>query len=422
MLSPTHDAQAVLLLCANLGQRHDVAKPLTPKQYSGLAKWLHERSLRPRDLLQDGRSALADLDLPEVARDQIERLLDRGAALAVMVERWMSSGIWILSRGDEEYPARYKTYLQHRAPPLIYGVGDRSSLQSGGLAVVGSREASREDIAFAQRVGAACADQRIPLISGAAKGIDSESMMSAMNRKGTAIGVLADNLGRAAVAPDYRKAILDGYLTLISPYEPESRWFAFTAMERNKLIYALADAALVVAWSDQEGGTWAGAVEALKHKQIPVYVKGLRELPAGNRKMIQSGAQEFPLEPWIDLRQLFAKPSLPNTLPPVSDPDPGRSGPAEDHGQAPTDAYHYIIGIVLDLIAEPMDAESLTAKLNVSASQAKAWLKRGVEEGKIEKTKAPVRYVRKANALPLFANELRPPGLKLLEQPSTERS
>jgi predicted Rossmann fold nucleotide-binding protein DprA/Smf involved in DNA uptake len=242
MPSPSEDTQAVLLLCANLGQRRDVAKPLTSKQYSALAKWLHERSLWPRDLLNDnGRASLAGLDLLEVAKDQVECLLDRGAALGVMVERWANGGIWIVGRCDEKYPARYKTYLQHRAPPLIYGVGQLSSLQLGGLAVVGSREASKEDIAFAQRVGAACADQRIPLISGAAKGIDSESMMSAIHRKGTAIGVLADCLGRAAVAPAYHEAIVDGYLTLISPYEPESRWFAFTAMERNKLIYAMAD-------------------------------------------------------------------------------------------------------------------------------------------------------------------------------------
>jgi len=433
MSSPTQDTQAVLLLCANLGQRHDAAKPLTLKQYSTLAKWLHEHALRPRDLLQDaGRAALSDLDLPEVARDQVERLLGRGAALGVMVERWTNGGIWMVSRGDEEYPSRYKTYLQHRAPPLVYGVGDQESLQSGGLAVVGSREATKEDVAFAQRVGAACADQHIPLISGNAKGIDTEAMMAALNRKGTAIGVLADGLGRAAVAPAYHEAILDGYLTLISPYEPESPWFAFTAMERNKLIYALADAALVVAWSDQEGGTWTGAVEALKHKQIPVYVRGLCELPAGNRKLILFGAQESPREPWTNLRQLLVKSSSPNapsaddrTLSPVnessgvslsehsaldcttSSSSPAPLGLSADQDRSPSDAYHHIIEVMLDLLADPMDAKSLAEKLNVSTLQAKAWLKRAVQEGRIRmaKPRKPVRYVRASTSLPLFTSD-----------------
>lgn len=43
-------------------------------------------------------------------------------------------------------------------------------------------------------------------------------------------------------------------------------------MQRNKLIYALADASLVVSSDLNKGGTWAGAVEQLdKLKFVPVY-------------------------------------------------------------------------------------------------------------------------------------------------------
>jgi predicted Rossmann fold nucleotide-binding protein DprA/Smf involved in DNA uptake len=431
MPSPTADTQAVLLLCAKLGERHDIAKPLNTRQYSALAKWLRERSLRPRDLLQDnGRMQLSELRLSEVGRAQIERLLDRGAALGVMVERWTSRGVWLISRADEGYPVRFKTYLQHATPPVIYGVGEPSSLQKGGLAVVGSRHASEEDLSFAERVAAACADQRITIISGAAKGIDSESMMSAINQRGSAIGVLAEGLGRAAVAEPYHEAIVEGRLTLISPYEPESRWFAFTAMERNKLIYALADAALIVASSDEQGGTWSGAVEALKQGQIPIYVKGSGEIPAGNRKLIQSGAQEFPREPWINLRQLFENLSPRNILSfgdqsqthpdtgsavsvseqlapdnRISAPAPAPLELAADQDRNGSDAYNHIVEAMLEVLAEPIDQKSVAEKLNVLPSQAKAWLKRAVEEGRVRRTKKPLRYVRTSTPLSLFAHD-----------------
>jgi predicted Rossmann fold nucleotide-binding protein DprA/Smf involved in DNA uptake len=433
MSSPTQDTQAVLLLCAKLGQgeAQNATKPLTTRQYSALAKWLQERSLWPGDLLQpNGRAQLSELQLHEVAQNRVEGLLDRGAALSLLVERWTNSGIWLISRGDEQYPSRYTTYLEHKAPPVIYGVGEQSSLQRGGLAVLGSRHASEEETSFAQRIGAACADQKIAIISGAAKGIDSESMMSAINQGGTAIGVLAAGLGRAAVAEPYHEAIIEGRLTLISPYEPESRWFAFAAMERNKLIYALADAALVVASSDEEGGTWSGAVEALKQGQIPIYVKASGEIPAGNRKLIQSGAQEFPREPWSNLRQLFenslptclfgdgspsypstsrdvsaSKPSPPDSPKPPRPTDPTLElAPVQDRNGS--DAYDHIVEVMLAVLAEPVDEDSIAEKMNVLPTQAKAWLKRAVQEGKVEKLKKPVRYVRTSAALPLFAHQL----------------
>ena len=263
--APTPDTQAALLLCAKLGQGDDSLPVLTAKQYSILAKWLHERSLRPASLLHhDGRTQLADLQVKGVDRDRVERLLDRGGMLGLMVERWMRSGIWIFSREDQHYPPRYDDCLQQAAPPILYGVGEPALLQKGGLAIVGSRHASEEDMAFAQRLGTACAKQNVPAISGAAKGIDAESMMAAINQGGAAIGVLAEGLGRGAVAAPYHDAILEGRLTLISPYEPESRWFPYTAMERNKLIYALADAAVVVSSSDEQGGTWTGAVRSFE--------------------------------------------------------------------------------------------------------------------------------------------------------------
>jgi predicted Rossmann fold nucleotide-binding protein DprA/Smf involved in DNA uptake len=337
----SQDTQAVLLLCTRLGQRDGSLKPLTARQYTAIEKWLNESSLRPGDLLHTGgRERLSELSSSDVPQDAIEKLLDRGAALGLMVERWTSQGLWIASRGDSAYPTRYEGYLQHAAPPVLYGVGEQALLQHGGVAVAGSRDASEEDLSFAERVGSACARQGIPVISGAAKGVDSAAMMAALNHGGSAVGVLAEGLGRAAVAGQYHDAIMDSHLTLISAYEPESPWRTFAAMERNKLIYALADTAIVVAASDGQGGTWAGAVEALKRGQIPVFVKASGELAGGNRNLLQTGAREFPEAAWNDLlllsqsaavvqplfEQRIAQPDIPAPSADVSDPAPIESG------------------------------------------------------------------------------------------------
>jgi predicted Rossmann fold nucleotide-binding protein DprA/Smf involved in DNA uptake len=425
MPSLTQDTQATLLLCARLGQQNgQTEKPLTTHQYSLLARWLQEQSLRPRDLLHDvGRERLSALNLKDVSREVVESLLERGTALAVLVERWTSHGLWVISRGDPEYPNKYKNYLQHASPPVLFGVGEVSVLQHGGLAIVGSRDACGEELEFARRVGIKCASQHVPVISGAAKGIDSESMQATVDQGGRAVGVLAEGLGRASVAPRYHDAILDGNLTLISPYEPDSRWFAYTAMDRNKLVYGLADAALVVSSGDEKGGTWSGAIEALKHKRVPVYVRTNEGSLAGNKKLIQAGARPFSEESMGDISlmfqqspvtaPLFEQPSQ-ATIPTNGAARKGNTIPSEDpqveqtqmsSDAAPTenhpiqvDPYEYVAKLIPVLLSEPTDERGFAQSLNVVPTQAKAWLKRAVDEGIVRRLTKPIRYVAGAGA------------------------
>ena len=71
-------------------------------------------------------------------------------------------------------------------------------------------------------------------------------MRGALEAGGRVCGVLADSLERQAMTREHRNMLLDGQLTLISPFDPNARFHAGNAMQRNKLVYALSDAALVV--------------------------------------------------------------------------------------------------------------------------------------------------------------------------------
>ena len=61
-------------------------------------------------------------------------------------------------------------------------------------------------------------------------------------------------------------------------------------MGRNKLIYAMSDVAVVVSSADGSGGTWTGAVEALKGGWVPVFARDDADAPAGNRSLVALGA------------------------------------------------------------------------------------------------------------------------------------
>jgi hypothetical protein len=60
---------------------------------------------------------------------------------------------------------------------------------------------------------------------------------------------------------------------LLTPNLPTAGFSVGGAMGRNKIIYGLADFAVVVSSDFQTGGTWAGAVEALKGGWCPVFVR-----------------------------------------------------------------------------------------------------------------------------------------------------
>jgi DNA processing protein len=189
----------------------------------------------------------------------LQRLLGRGFLLSQVIERWQARAIWVISRADTDYPRRLKARLREDAPAILYGCGDIRLLEAGGLAIVGSRHVDAPLIDYSTAVGHLVARAGRTVVSGGAKGIDQAAMRGALEAGGKVSGVLADSLERATMNRDHRNLLLEGQLVLISPYDPSVGFNVGNAMQRNKLIYALADASLVVSSDLNKGGTWAGA-------------------------------------------------------------------------------------------------------------------------------------------------------------------
>lgn len=293
----TTDSQVVLLLCSHLGLPADAdPTPLTLREWNPLVRKLQASSLeRPGVLLGLSAAELqAALDLTTAEAERLARLLERGGALAIELERLASLGIWALTRADESYPQRLRQRLKESAPAVIFGAGDLNLLGQPGLAVVGARNIDEAGTAMAEFVGNACARCGLAVYSGGARGVDAVTMGAALEARGAVVGALADSLERALRAPDARSALAEGTLTLITPYSPNAGFSVGAAMGRNKMIYALADYALVISCDAEKGGTWAGATEAIKAGWVPVFVRAGLDAPDGNRLLLQRGALPFP--------------------------------------------------------------------------------------------------------------------------------
>ncbi|MDP0588869.1 MAG: DNA-processing protein DprA [Candidatus Endonucleobacter bathymodioli] len=289
----TNDTKAIILLCGVLGQDR-TAQPLTQTEYSALVRWLINQKMRPEGLLQCEKLNLAAAS-SGIDEERLKSLLGRGVQLGFVVEEWQRNGIWIISRSDSNYPTRYKKHLKDKAPPLLFGVGDRSLLRGGGVAIIGSRNVDSDGEAFTRETAKTCVYNNIPVISGGARGVDQISMTAALNSNGITIGVLAESLLKKSLERNARKAISDGKLLLISPYHPNARFTVGAAMGRNKLIYAMADYGLVVSAEHNKGGTWAGAIEELNRENaLTIFIRSGKNTPAGNKELLKLGAIEWP--------------------------------------------------------------------------------------------------------------------------------
>jgi predicted Rossmann fold nucleotide-binding protein DprA/Smf involved in DNA uptake len=288
--------QAVVLLTAYLAKPgKGEARPLSPNEWGRFALWLKSRALQPEGLLsEDPARLLAGWLDKTVTVPRIAALLGRGAALGLALEKWERAGLWVMARSDPDYPDRLKARLRAGSPPLLFGCGNRHLLGNGGLAVVGSRDAGEADLSFAASLGAEASVQGMSIVSGGARGIDEAAMLGALQHEGTAVGVLADSLLRAATSARYRKHLMNRNLALVSPFHPEAGFEVGNAMARNRYIYCLADAAVVVSSILDSGGTWTGAIENLKERWAPLWVKPGSESASGNAELVQRGARWLP--------------------------------------------------------------------------------------------------------------------------------
>ena len=293
------DTEVVLLLCGRFGgEKQEAYQPLAPREYGELAKWLKALALRPSDLLTDaGRVALASVQEARLERKRVEFLLGRGTAMALALERWARGGLWVISRADVgSFPQRLKDRLKNAAPPLLYGAGDKALLEKGGLAIIGSRDASESALSFTRGLAARCANEGLAVVSGGARGVDAAAMQGATEAGGYCIGVLASDLLKTSVNRQNRIGLQEGRLVLVSPFYPEAGFNAGNAMGRNRYIYTLADHALVINSALRSGGTWQGAIENLKHGWVPLYVRTPGE-GDGNAALVAEGALPFALTP-----------------------------------------------------------------------------------------------------------------------------
>lgn len=279
-----------LLLCCHLGNPE--RRPLTPAQLRKLARRVRDgarsgedRDLEVRDLAAMGYG-------PEEA-ERIVGLLDEEELLERYLAKAAKFGCVPLTRLTNGYPRRIIEALGDDAPGCLWARGDLSILGRPGIALVGSRELSPENAAFARQAGVEAAKQGFTLVSGNARGADRTAQDACLAAGGAVVSIVADKL------PDH---VPVGRVLYLSEEGFDLEFSAQRALSRNRCIHALGEAAIAAQCSLRTGGTWDGSVKNLRFGWSPLYV--FDDGSESAELLEQMGAVKIGMDDLKDLRQL----------------------------------------------------------------------------------------------------------------------
>lgn len=178
------------------------------------------------------------------------------------------------------------------APRLIY-VRGRLRLDKPLIAIVGTRQATREGKKIAEEFSRNLVKKGFGIISGLALGIDASAHKGALSAGGNTIAVLGNAIDD--VYPVENKGLSDRILksggAVISEYGPGKAIEKGNFIERNRIISALSIAVLVIEAPVHSGALITARTGGEQGKDVFV-VPGSVDNPnfEGSHKLIRDGA------------------------------------------------------------------------------------------------------------------------------------
>lgn len=404
-LTYTNNAMATILFCSHLGLDKTDVKPYTTREWNTLQDRLTEAGFQGPGIFIE--QTLTEIDkkliFQESEKERINKLLFRGAAVGLLLEKYSKRGIHVITRAEKNFPKLLRSRLKLNTPPFLFYCGQIELANKMGIAVVGSRSLEEQGIRFVQELAEKAVDEKLVIYSGGAKGVDFIAQQTAIAKGGLVVSYIADAMTKKIQDKDILKAIESKQLLLLSDTNPDIGFTVAKAMNRNKFIYASSCGAVAVAADLKKGGTWTGAVENLNHNWVSLGVWNTN-LYSGNQELIERGAvgidkvTDFSFQKFIEgtLKKQVQK-EEPYQLELLF-----TNRVSEETGDYKSElksskktSYDIMLPYLLEFLEKEKNIEQLCEAFETVKTQMQQWLTRAVKEGMIKKINRPVRYVKK---------------------------
>jgi DNA processing protein len=201
-------------------------------------------------------------------------------------------GISILVYKDSLYPNVVKK--MPKTPLVLYYRGEIVN-DSIGVGIVGSRRCTEYGKRVAVEAAEYLSQNRIPVISGMAKGIDSYAHTACLNKQGYTLAFLG--CGVDICYPEEHKELMKKIIengAVISEYapgvKPEARHFP----ERNRLISAWSEKLLIVEAAENSGALITAEISRKQNKEVFAVPNNIYSNESrGTNLLIQNGVKIY---------------------------------------------------------------------------------------------------------------------------------
>lgn len=260
-----------------------------PDISDNLYKRLVEEFGSPKEVFEAKEKELAQV--PEIRRDVVRAIMGGKVDVTEELERIKRHKIDIITLNDESYPESLKAIYD--PPPLLYVKGKIKREDRNAIAIVGSRRATTYGRLTAQRLSSQLAAQGITIVSGMARGIDSEAHKGALAVGGRTVAILG--CGIDVVYPPENRALEERIASsgaVITEFPFGTRPFAGNFPKRNRIISGLSLGVIIVE-AAQKSGALITARLALEQGREVFAVPGSATSPysKGTHNLIKEGAK-----------------------------------------------------------------------------------------------------------------------------------
>jgi DNA processing protein len=246
------------------------------------------------------RKALAEVE--GVGPQMVEAIgqFSRSDAIDREIERIEAAGIKVVTFASPLYPQSLKRIYD--PPPLLYCKGSLTPADAAAVAVVGSRSASDYGRRVAADICGEIALAGLTVVSGMARGIDSEAHAAALAAKGRTIAVLG--CGADIVYPLENKKLYERIAesgAVLSEYSMGTKPNAYNFPARNRIISGLSLGVVVVEAGMKSGSLITARVALEQGREVfavpgSIYsfkTKGPHSLIRSGAKLVEGAADIF---------------------------------------------------------------------------------------------------------------------------------